>query len=175
MITKTLNAWNYHTDAESGVFHEVRGSLSYAVGLLDLGDDQFKQRAFDIIQKTISLQDTVTVSKTCGIWPYYLEEPIATKKSSADFNWADFNSVSLLDVYMGHEAKLPADLKSIIRTSLIYAAKSIQKRDVQPGYTNIAIMGTYVTFMTSHLFDLPEMKVYAKNRLQKFYDNTLKR
>lgn len=175
MVTKTLTAWNYHTDAVSGTFHDVRASFNYAVGLLDLGDDQFKQRAFDIIKKTISLQDTLTTSKTCGIWPYYMEEPLTTKKSPADFNWADFNSVALLDAYMGHEAKLPVDLKSMIRTSLIYAGKSIQKRDVQPGYTNIAIMGTYVTFMTSHLFDLPDMKVYARNRLQKFYDYTLKR
>lgn len=175
MITKTLNAWNYHTDAESGVYHEVRASFSYAVGLLDLNDPQYEQRAFDIIRKTITLQDTISANKTCGIWPYYLEEPLATKKSPADWNWADFNGVSLLDVYMGHHDKLPDDLKATIRTSLIYAARSIQKRDVQPGYTNIAIMGTYVTYLVSHLFNLPDMQNYAANRLQKFYDYTLER
>ena len=175
MLTKALSGYNYHTDADTGIFHEVRSSFNYAVGLLDLDEEQYKQRAFDIIEKTISLQDTVTASKTCGVWPYYMEEPLATKKSPTDFNWADFNGVALLDTYMGHEAKLPADLKSKIKNSLIYAAKSIQKRDVQPSYTNIAIMGTYMTFMTSHLFDLPEMKVYSKNRLDKFYDYTLKR
>ena len=175
MLTRTLTAWNYHTDAQSGTFHEVRSSFSYAAGLLDIDDYNYKQRAFDIIKKTISLQDTVTTSRTCGVWPYFMEEPLATKKSPADFNWADFNAVSLLDVYMGHEAKLTADLKPLIKTSLIYAARSIMKRDVQPSYTNIAIMGTYVTFITSHLFDLPDMKVYAANRLQKFYDYTLKK
>lgn len=175
MLTRTLTAWNYHTDAQSGTFHEVRSSFSYAGGLLDLDDRQYRQRAFDIIKKTISLQDTLTASRTCGVWPYYMEEPLATKKSPADFNWADFNAVSLLDVYMGHEGKLTADLRMMIKTSLIYAARSIMKRDVQPGYTNIAIMGTYVTFITSHLFNLPDMQVYAVNRLQKFYDYTLKR
>lgn len=175
MLTRSLTAWNYHTDAQSGTYHEVRASFNYAVGLLDLDDDKYKQRAFDIIKKTISLQDTVTASRTCGVWPYYMEEPLATKKSPADFNWADFNAVALLDIYMGHEAKLPADLKSMIRISLIYAARSVVKRNVQPGYTNIAIMGTYVTFITSHLFDLPDMKVYARNRLQHFYEYTLQR
>jgi len=43
------------------------------------------------------------------------------------------------------------------------------------GYTNIAIMGTYVTYLVSHLFDLPEMKKYAADRLQRFYDHTLKK
>jgi hypothetical protein len=42
-----------------------------------------------------------------------------------------------------------------------------------PGYTNIAIMGTYVTYMVSHLFDLQEMKEYANVRLKRFYDYTL--
>ncbi|TDE15436.1 hypothetical protein [Dyadobacter psychrotolerans] len=175
MLTRTLNAWNYHTDAQTGTFHEVRSSFNYAVGLLDVGEEQYRQRAFDLIHKTITLQDTISGSKTCGVWPYYMEEPLATKKSPADWNWADFNAVSLLDVYMGHYDKLPVELKAEIRTSLIYAARSIQKRDVQPNYTNIAIMGTYVTYVISHLFDIPEMKVYAYARLKKFYNYTLER
>ncbi len=175
MLTRTLNAWNYHTDAQSGVFHEVRTSFGYAVGLLDIEDEKYTQRAFDIIEKTITLQDTVVTSKTCGVWPYYQEEPLATKKSPADWNWADFNAVSLLDIYMGHEDRLPTGLKSKIKRSLIFAANSIQKRDVQPGYTNIAIMGTYVTYLTSHLFDLPTMKEYAAIRLKKFYQYTLEK
>jgi len=76
---------------------------------------------------------------------------------------------------MGHEARLPVQLKAKIKRSLILAANSIQKRDVQPGYTNIAIMGTYVTYVTSHLFDLPQMKEYASNRLNKFYNYTLEK
>lgn len=174
MITRTLkNHYQYHTDATDGVLHETRGSMHYAAQLLDLGDPQYEQRAFDIIRKVISLQDTVRANKTHGIWPYYMEEPLATKKAPADWNWADFLGVQLLDIYMGHQQKLPADLKEMIKNSLIRAAESIQKRNVGPGYTNIAIMGTYMTYMTSHLFDLPEMQDYAAKRLQNFYDYTL--
>ncbi len=61
----------------------------------------------------------------------------------------------------------------MIKNSLVRAAESIQKRNVGPGYTNIAIMGTYMTYLTSHLFDLPEMQEYAERRLQNFYDYTL--
>lgn len=173
MLTYTFNGYNYHTDASSGVFHHVRSSFSYAVLLLDLGDEQYRQRAFDVIEKTITLQDQDTTSKSCGVWPYYQEEPLATKKSPIDFNWADFNAVSLLDVWMGHQDEIPADLKPKIKNALILAAKSIQKRNMGPGYTNIAIMGTYVTYIVSHLFDLPEMKEYANARLKRFYDYTL--
>ncbi len=173
MLTKTLTGWNYHTDAQSGVFHEVRTSFYYAVALLDIGDDQYTQRAFDIIERTITLQDQDTTSKSCGVWPYYLEEPLATKKTPIDYNWADFNAVSLLDVWMGHQKIIPDDLKNKIKESLILAAKSVQKRNVGSDYTNIAIMGTYVTYMVSHLFDLPEMQEYASYRLQRFYEYTL--
>jgi hypothetical protein len=175
MLTRTLTGYNYHTDAEIGVFHEVRASFSYAVALLDLGDDQYTQRAFDIIKKTITLQDQDTSSRSCGVWPYYLEEPLATKKSPIDFNWADFNAVSLLDVWMGHQERIPEELKKTIKESLILAAKSVQRRNVGPSYTNIAIMGTYVTYLVSHLFDLPEMQEYANNRLHRFYDYTLEK
>ncbi|GAA4444146.1 hypothetical protein GCM10023091_33860 [Ravibacter arvi] len=175
MLTRKLNGYNYHTDAESGVFHEVRASFNYAVRLLDLGDERLRQRAFDIIEATIALQDTNSTSRYAGVWPYYSEEPLSTKKSPVDFNWADFNAVSLLDVYMGHYGKLPDGLKRKIINALVLAGKSVQKRNVQPGYTNIAIMGTYVTFMVSHLFDLKEMQQYSRERLKKFYDYTLER
>ena len=173
MITSTLHGYNYHTDAESGVFHDIRSSFSYAVSLLDLGDKQYTQRAFDVIEKTISLQDQDTTSRSCGVWPYYQEEPLATKKTPIDYNWADFNAVYLLDVWMGHQEEIPSALKPTIKNSIILAAKAIKKRNCQPGYTNIAIMGIYVTYMVSHLFDLPEMQEYAQNRMKKFYDYTL--
>jgi hypothetical protein len=173
MITNKLNGWNYHTDSQKGTFHNVRNSFSYAVNLLDLGGRQNVQRAFDIIAKTITLQDQNPNSKSCGVWPYYLEEPLATKKSPIDYNWADFNAVSLLDVWMYHQDEIPKKLKPAIENALILAANSIKKRNVDLGYTNIAIMGTYVTYMVSHLYNLPEMKEYAKNRLAAFYNYTL--
>lgn len=172
MITQVLNGWNYHTDAESGTFHDTRSSLYYAVALLDCGKKEYEQRAFDVIEKTISLQDTLQSSPSCGVWPYFEEEPLATKKSPIDYNWADFNAVSLLDIYMGHKDRIPAPLLKKIEHALILAAKSVQKRNCGPSYTNIAIMGTYVTYVVSHLFDMPDMQEYAKQRLKRFYDYT---
>jgi len=49
MLAKKLGAWNYHTDAETGTFHDVRASFTYAAGLLDIADEKYTQRAFDII------------------------------------------------------------------------------------------------------------------------------
>lgn len=173
MVLTNLNGYNYHTDATTGRYHQVRASFSYAIDLLDVGDVKYQQRAFDILEKCISIQDTLSGSNTRGIWGYYLEEPLATKKSPPDFNWADFNGVTLLEVWMGHQSNIPERLKPLIQRSLILAAQSIQKRDITLSYTNIAIMGTYVTYMVSHLFQLPEMKTYSETRLKRFYDFTM--
>lgn len=175
MLASDIRAWNYHTDALSGHFHEVRGSFAYAAALLDMGDPHFKQRAFDAIEKTVSLQDVDPDSKSCGVWPYFEEEPLATKKSPIDYNWADFNAVSLLDIYMGHRDELPPALLKKVEEAIILAGKAVQKRNCGPGYTNIAIMGTYVTYMVSHLLDLPEMQEYAFKRLKTFYEYTLRK
>jgi len=172
MIKKELTGWNYHTDAQTGTFHEVRASFYYAVALLDCGIKDYEQRAFDVIDETLSLQDTDPKSPSCGVWPYYKEEPLATKKAPIDYNWADFNAVSLLDIYMGHKDLLPKNLLTKVENALILAAKSVQKRNCGPGYTNIAIMGTYVTYVVSHLFNLAEMQKYANKRLKILYDYT---
>lgn len=172
MLTQVLNGWNYHTDAQSGTFHDTRSSLFYAVDLFDSQEPQYEQRAIDIVNKVVSVQDIDPNSPSCGVWPYFEEEPLATKKTPVDYNWADFNAVCLLDIYMEHQNRLPADLQEKIKQSLILAAQSVQKRNCEPGYTNIAIMGTYVTYMVSHLFDLPEMKKYANERLHTFYQYT---
>lgn len=175
MITRSVNPDNAYTDATSGVYHGVRESFQYAIALLDLGDEQYTQRAFDIIEKNISLQDQDPDSKSCGVWPYYLEEPFATKKTPIDYNWADFISVILLEVWTGHEDRIPEELKNTIKKSLILAAEEIQRRNVGTGYTNICIIGTYVTYMVSNLFDLDDMKEYAVDRLKRFYDYTLEK
>ncbi|NJN25863.1 MAG: hypothetical protein HC819_07800 [Cyclobacteriaceae bacterium] len=174
MLATTINSWQYHIDSPIDTkVHDVRSTFRYAVQLLDMEGNKNDQRAFDILTKAISLQDQDTTSESCGVWPYFLEEPLATKKSPVDYNWADFNAVKLLDIWMGHNEKLVEPLRSKVKYALVLAAKAIQKRDVGPGYTNIAIMGTYVTYLVSHLFDIPEMQKYAEKRGTNFYEYTL--
>jgi hypothetical protein len=55
-----------------------------------------------------------------------------------------------------------------------HAAHSIKRRNVGPGYTNIAIMGTYVTLSAGELFDNSELANYGKKRLKTFYEYTFR-
>jgi hypothetical protein len=170
----TNAAPHYHSDIQKTTkMHGIKPSLIYAIALLDSRKPEFKNTAFDILRAVISLQDQNPGSKTCGVWPYYLEEPLATKRSPADRNWADFCAVPIISLINDHSELLPDDLKEKTRNALLLAAKAIRSRDVRPDYTNISLMGLYVCYMTADMYNNTGLMTYARQRLKAFYDCTL--
>ena len=171
MLREPLRSPGYHTTLKGGSIHSTRSALGYAVALLDTGDEKWLARACEILDTVIALQDTNPASKTYGIWSWYLEEPLA-KMSPPDWNWADFCGVQLLQVAIDHRSRLPSALATRVDESIRHAARSIERRNVSVGYTNIALMGTYVTYVASELYGWADLKDYASKRLLRFYDYT---
>jgi len=169
MLRGEFSSPGYHTTLQGGVVHRTRESLRYAVALLDSGDPARLQRATAILNRVLPLQDQDPNSPTYGIWPWFLEEPLA-RMSPPDWNWADFCGVQLLQVAIDHRDRLPAGLQQEVRDSILHAARSIQRRDVDPSYTNIALMGTYVTLVAGERLDVRDLAEYGRNRLRRFYD-----
>ncbi len=172
MIREPFHSPGYHTTLRAGTVHPTRSALTYAVALLDTGEAWRCQRACDILDRVIALQDQDPTSRTYGIWSWFLEEPL-DKMSPPDWNWADFNGTQLLQVALDHRERLPHDLARRLDEATIHAARSIERRNVGPGYTNIALMGTYVTYVAAELYQLADLLAYARARLQRFYDYTL--
>jgi hypothetical protein len=172
MIRRPFASPGYHTTLKGGFVHPTRDSLEYAVALLDTGAPELLQRTEDILRKVIGLQDQDSASKTYGIWSWFLEEPLE-KMSPPDWNWADFCGVQLLQVALYHRQRLPAELAQRVDGAIRHAARSIQRRNVGPHYTNIAIMGTYVALITAELYDLEDLRAYAIQRLRRFHAYTL--
>ncbi len=165
---------HYHSDfQEETKVHNVRASLSYAETLLNTRRPEFQERAFDVLRAVIALQDQDPNSKTYGVWPYSLEEPLATKKSPADHNWADFSAVPIIGIINNHSDILPNDLKEKTQRALLLASHAIRKRDVRPDYTNISLMGLYVCYMTADMYNDAGLMDYARKRLNAFYDCTV--
>ena len=173
MLVSKINGWNYHTDAQKAAnYHPVRDSLSYAWVLLASNDPAVLPLAEKCIQNACALQEKDATKPYYGVWPYYKEEPLATKKSPIDYNWADFCGVSLLEMYIDFNGRLSDKTKSVMKESIIKACQAVKKRNVSVSYTNIAIMGTYLTYTASRLFDLPDIKEYSNAKLNAFLNFT---
>lgn len=168
MIASSVSSVGYHTTLKEGKVHPTRSSLEYAVALLDSGEPERLERTRDILKAVIALQDQKPDNTTYGIWPWYLEEPLE-KMSPPDWNWADFCGAQLLAAWIDHRFRLNEEDAQMVRDSIIHAAKSIQRRNVGPGYTNIALMGTYVTMVASERFEIEDLRTYAKERLRRNY------
>jgi len=171
MIRRPFSSPGYHTTLKAGYVHPTRDSLNYAVALLDSGEPDRCERAQEILRKVISLQDQNPNSRTYGIWSWFMEEPLE-KMSPPDWNWADFCGTQLLQVVRDHMHRLPDELEQQVKDSILHAAYSIKRRNVGPGYTNIAVMGTYVTLTAGEVFGVDELADYGKKRLKRFYDFT---
>jgi hypothetical protein len=163
--------YHYHTAYKGNIVHPTRESLSYAVACLDSGEPELLQRGIDILERVIALQDTDRNSRTFGIWSWYLEEPL-DEMDAPDFNWADFCGVQLLQVSLRHMDRIPQDLAQRVRQAILNACYSIRRRNVGPGYTNIALMGTYVTLVAGQLFDEKDLFDYGRKRLDNFHRYT---
>jgi len=168
MIRSKPATVGYHTTVNTGVVHPTRDSLAYAAALLDSGEPARLARAKEILERVIVLQDQDPKHNTYGIWSWYLEEPLE-KMSPPDWNWADFCGVQLLACWINHRDRLDADLSAKVQIAMLHAARSIQRRDVTLGYTNIAIMGTYVTLTAAEQLNISDLGEYARQRLHRLH------
>ncbi|MGW1407125.1 hypothetical protein [Streptomyces sp. NPDC002403] len=153
-----------HTNIKGGHAHPTRNSLHYALLLLERGGEGDAERAHSVILRIAGLQDRSPENATYGIWGYYAEEP-AAEMVPADWNWADFLGIALLLVHARHGDALPAGVRHELRESLRHAAASIVRRNVHLTYTNVAVMGTFVTLAAGKVLDDEELFAYGRDRM----------
>ncbi len=167
-----LEKANYHTTLACCNVVSTRESFTYAAALLATGDERDYARAVEILEDTLALQDQDPSSPTFGIWSWYKQEPLE-KMSPPDWNWADFCGKHLLQVYRHYRDRLSPVLVEKIAKAIRCCCYSIFRRNVGYGYTNISIMGAYVTMYAGEMLDMPDMLEYGKSRFGKFHRYTL--
>ena len=181
MLLMEFKSPGYHSKFETGSkVHPTRDSLSYANALLQRAahpstdhqsSQQDRDRAQEILRTVLALQDKNLKSETRGVWPWHLEESLQ-EMSTPDLNWADFCGAHLAQILFASASQLPEDLQKMMRDSLRLAADQIRKRNVQPGYTNIAVLGGIVCAVAGELLDDQELLDYGRSRLQAVVEHT---
>lgn len=89
--------------------------------------------------------------------------------SPPDWNWADFCGKELLQVTLDHSERISSELLKKVKEGIFHASHSIIRRNMGPGYTNIAIMGTYVTLVAGQILKDNQIGQYGKQRLKKIH------
>jgi len=145
------DAYNYNYFTRNANAHPTRETLRYAVELLDTYDDARLARAEEVIRRVMGIQDADPESPHYGVWPHLMEEPLG-QGPYVDRNWADFLGKDLLHVMIYHRERLPGLLVDEVEASLRRAVEAIRRRNVGPGYTNIAVMSAYVTLVSGETF-----------------------
>lgn len=161
----------YHTALKPDthpMVYALYPSTVYAYDLLRYGGQANIQRAAEILEVVIERQDKDSSRSTYGIWPYYYEESL-NEMDRPDWNMADFHGKKLVLILKNYTESLPEALIEQIREAIYHACQAIIRRDVGPHYTNIAIMGAFVTLVGGEVLGDNEIRSYGEQRLKRFH------
>lgn len=166
MLGQVFTSPGYHTRLSSGAWvHPTVPSLEYAILLLRHGPAGMTSRAEAILDKVVSLQLTDPVNVWCGVWPYLLEEPISSM-DTPDGNWALFCGARVAEALVAGRAHFSSEFTARLETALMHSGMFAYRRNILPGYTNIAVMGGGVAAMAGELLGFRPLLEYGRRRLE---------
>ncbi|MDR1141749.1 MAG: hypothetical protein LBL62_08660 [Planctomycetaceae bacterium] len=160
-------AKGYHSNFEKGTrVHPTRAAMEYAAYFLASPLKEHWEKGNVLLSKVLELQDQNPESKTFGVWSWYAEEPL-DKMAFVDYNWADFQGAVLAVILHDYSDRLTEDVREKAKKALKYCCRAIIKRNVSPGYTNIAMMGATVTAAAGEILNKPEFLDYGRQRIKR--------
>jgi hypothetical protein len=141
--------------------HATRESAYYAYGLLLTGDPDDRTRAQAVLKRVVATQDTTSDGLTRGAFGWYAEEP------PKDLNSAAFVGVTLADVIDldRHKPCLDSDVREMVENATKLAVLEVMHRDVDPGYTNIAMLSIALTAAGQKLWAMPVAGAWSEAKL----------
>ncbi len=146
--------------------HMIRESAYYAYGLLLTSNPADHARAEEILKRILAAQDVRPDSPYRGDFTVFAEDRWE-KLEKPDLNWAVFVGVVLGEVVALDNQRhvLAPDLRSQVESGLRLAVEAVMHRNVEPGYTNIAILSAALGSAGAKLLGMPEAGVFAQTKL----------
>ena len=171
MLRSIMGPGHYHANIEPGrTVHHILSGLGYGDALLRAGGAERHDRAEEVIAQVLTFQDADPTSGTYGVWPIFREEPLDAMPIP-DCNLADFGGSALVRIIQEHGDVLSPDLLQRVRESLGHAAWGIYRRNIGPGYTNIAFAGAVVAAAAGEILDEPRLVDYAQARFRRIIEH----
>lgn len=164
LIREKFSSPGYHTRLTGGYVHSTRTNAGYALALFDSGVPENMARGKEIALKLAALQDKNPDNDTYGIWSWYVDEPLS-QMAPPDWNWADFMGKEFMVIARDYRGQFSPQEYQYLVDTIHHACNSIRRRNMHAGYTNISIMGTYVTYVSGEVFGFADILDYAQKRL----------
>ena len=141
--------------------HSTRESTYYAYGLLLTGDPADRARAQSIVKRIVTFQDTKPDSPTYGVFNWNSEDP------PSDPNSAVFVGLTLADIIDLDRRRSCLDpvVRSQVETAARLALGEVMRRNVDPGYTNIALLSIAFAAAGDKLWAIPGAGAWAQTKL----------
>jgi hypothetical protein len=137
------------------VVHHIRETSWYALGLLQRGSDDDRQRACEALQAILKYQFDEPGKAYDGTWYRFPEESHPGERSiwrGYDPNWREFIGTTLAIILLDYEQYLPKTLVEGIDEALRKAIRGALTRNLSASYTNIALMHAFLLLFAGERF-----------------------
>lgn len=166
LMRHTLPAQSlYHSRLADMDVHPVASSASYASQLMI--KEKNYEIALKIFNKILPLQDQDPKSPYFGVFPWYMEEPVA-QMNPPDFNMANFNAKEMILVMKMEAHAIAEETAEKMKKAILNACECILRRNEGTQYTNIAIMDVLVTVAGGELLGEERFKDYGRKKIKRF-------
>lgn len=151
--------------------HMIRESGLYAYALLLTGKPADRDRAQAILRVVFTKQDLRKDSPTYGCFTTSFETDWATWVKP-DLNWAEFMGALMAHIIWldNHRHLLNPALRTQLDQSFSLTVQAAMRRNVDPTYTNIALLTSAVVSAGAQLENIPGAAGFAQKKLQDVYD-----
>ncbi len=146
--------------------HMVRESIYYAYTLLLTGDPDDRAKAQPIIKNVIAEQDIRANSVWRGAFLWTSLSKWSDQRNP-DLNTAAFIGTGLAEIAELDRRKpcLDPDVRSAVDAAGKLAVEEVIRRNVDPGYTNIALLSTALAAAGAKLWAVPGADKWADDKL----------
>jgi hypothetical protein len=158
-------------DNPANLVHYTRESGFYAYGLLLTGKPEDRARAQAILRQVFIKQDLRKDQPTYGSFTNTFETDWA-HWTKPDLNWGQFTGFFMAHIIWldDHRHVLDPDVRSQLEQSFRLTVENAMHRDVDPHYTNIALLTAMLVSAGAKLENIPGAAEFAQKKLQAVYD-----
>lgn len=154
--------------------NSTRGTMFYALGLLQRGREEDAERACTAIRSVCKQQYVAPGMKYHGTFSRSDREQPPENGGDFDPNWREFIGLSMILALEQCGDSVDKETRQAMLDALRYACEGAYERNVSWQYTNISLMSAFLLGWGARQFDHTEWKTRGEELSRDIYENFIK-